>query len=67
MQMFSTVVSLLDNLSHHLQIGRHGVLYNNNNNNNNNKVDVQFPHILVRKLHTQACEIVGETKRKLCE
>ena len=34
---------------------------------NNNKVDVQFPHILVRKLHTQACEIVGGTKRKLCK
>ena len=37
-----------------------------NNNNNNNKVDVQFPHILVQRLHTQACEIVGGTKRKLC-
>ena len=32
-----------------------------------NKVDVQFPHILVRKLHTQACENVGGTKRKLCK
>ena len=31
------------------------------------KVDVQFPHILVRKLHTQACEIVVGTKRKLCK
>ena len=29
----------------------------------NNKVDVQFPHILVQKLHTQACEIVAGTKR----
>ena len=32
-----------------------------------NKVDVQFPHISVWKLHTQACEIVGGTKRKLCK
>ena len=37
------------------------------NNNNDNRVDVQFPHILVRKLHTQACKIVGGTKWKLCE
>ena len=29
------------------------------------KVHVQFPHILVLKLHTQACEIVAGTKRKL--
>ena len=28
---------------------------------------MQFPHILVRKLHTKACEIVGGTKRKLCK
>ena len=28
---------------------------------------MQFPHILVRKLHTQACKIVGGTKRKLCK
>ena len=40
---------------------------NNNNNNNNNKVDMQFPYILVWKLHTQACEIVAGTKRKLCK
>ena len=33
----------------------------------NNKVDVQFPHILVRKRHTQACKIVAGTKRKLCK
>ena len=26
-----------------------------------------FPHILVQKLHTQACEIVAGTKRKLCK
>ena len=32
-----------------------------------NKVDVQFPYILVWKLHTQACEIVAGTKRKLCK
>ena len=32
-----------------------------------NKVGVQFSHILLRKLHTQACEIVGGTKRKLCK
>ena len=32
-----------------------------------NKVDVQFPHILVRKLHTQECEIVAGTKRKRCK
>ena len=32
-----------------------------------NIVDVQFPHILVQKLHTQACEIVAGTKRKLCK
>ena len=38
-----------------------------NSNNNDNKVDVQFPHISVRKLHTQECEIVGGTKRKLCK
>ena len=31
------------------------------------RADVQFPHILVRKLHTQACEIVAGTKRKLCK
>ena len=37
------------------------------NKSNNNKVDMQFPHILVRKLHTQACEIVAGTKRKLCK
>ena len=40
---------------------------NSNNNNNNNKVDVQFPYILVWKLHTQACEIVAGTKKKLCK
>ena len=43
---------------------------NNNNiniNNNNKKVDMQYPHILVRELHTQACEIVAGTKRKLCK
>ena len=34
---------------------------------NKNKVDVHFPHILMRKLHTQACEIVAETKKKLCK
>ena len=34
---------------------------------NNNKVDVLLPHILVRKLHTQDCEIVGGTKRELCK
>ena len=28
---------------------------------------MQFPYILVWKLHTQACEIVGGTKRKLCK
>ena len=33
----------------------------------NNKVDVQFPYILVWKLHTQACEIVTGTKRKPCK
>ena len=38
-----------------------------NYNNNDNKVDVQFPQILVRKLHTQACEIVVGRKRKLCK
>ena len=32
-----------------------------------NKVDVQFPYILVWKLHTQACEIVAGTKRKPCK
>ena len=32
-----------------------------------NKVDVQLPYILVCKLHTQACKIVSETKRKLCK
>ena len=32
-----------------------------------NKVDVQLPLILVRKLHTRACEIVAGTKRKLCK
>ena len=31
-----------------------------------NKVDMQFPHILQWKLHTQGCEILGGTKRKLC-
>ena len=31
------------------------------------KIDVQFPHIIVRKLHTKACEIVAGTKRKLCK
>ena len=36
-------------------------------NASKNKVDVQFPHILVQKLHTQACEIVVGTKRKLCK
>ena len=35
--------------------------------NNNNKVDVQFPHNLVRKLHTQACEIVARTKWNQCK
>ena len=30
--------------------------------NNKNKVDVQFPFILVWKLHTQACEIVRSFK-----
>ena len=43
------------------------VINNNNDNNNNNKVDVQFPYSLVWKLHTQACEIVAGTKRKLCK
>ena len=33
----------------------------------NNKIDVQFPYTLVWKLHTQACEIVAGTKRKLCK
>ena len=32
-----------------------------------NKVDVQFLHILVWKLQTQACKIVAGTKRKLCK
>ena len=32
-----------------------------------NKVDLQFPYILVWKLHTQACEIVAGTKRKPCK
>ena len=32
-----------------------------------NKVNVQFPYILVWKLHTQACEIVAGTKRKPCK
>ena len=36
-------------------------------NNNNDKVDVQFSHVSERKLHTQACKIVGGTKRKLCK
>ena len=31
---------------------------------NKNKVDVQFPHILVWKLHTQVCEIVAGTKKE---
>ena len=30
---------------------------------NNYKVDVHFPHTSVQKLHTQACEIVGGTKK----
>ena len=34
---------------------------------NNNEVDVQLQYILVWKLHTQACEIVAGTKRKLCK
>ena len=34
---------------------------------NINKVDVQFPHMFVRKLHTQAYKIVAGTKRKLCK
>ena len=38
-----------------------------NDNNNNNKVGMQFPYILVWKLHTQACEIMVGTKRKLCK
>ena len=33
----------------------------------NNKVDVQFPYVLVWKLHTQAYEIVARTKRKPCK
>ena len=28
---------------------------------------MQFPHISVVKLHTQACEIVAGMKRKLCK
>ena len=28
---------------------------------------MQFPYILVWKLHTQACEIVAGTKRKPCK
>ena len=47
-----------------------GILVNDSNDNdkgNSNKVDMQFPHNLVWKLHTQACKIVGGTKRKLCK
>ena len=40
------------------------IIINNNNSNNNDLVDVQFPHILVWKLHTQACEIVAGTKKE---
>ena len=50
----------------HLDLGNSNIS-NNIDNNNGNKVDVQFPHILVQKLHTQACEIVAGTKRKLCK
>ena len=32
-----------------------------------NKVDVQFPYILMWKLHAEACKIVAGTERKLCK